>query len=374
MAPQITVEKVNARLLEAGVKIEVRTRGNSISLRSSFFPPNPNTGSTRAQIALSKILGFPVNVNPNTLRRAEEEAHILWGKIIRHEFSWNDYLSKEEGGRRKEFVKNWEELIRIYHQHYINTGKKNSSWRHVYGYLKKLTGEVACESILKAALSYQPNTIGRNQACRHYLKLSEFFDLDEYENIKNQLLIYKGNKKNKNGELKNIPTESEIIAGHARLLKSIWGYVYDLIAVYGLRPHEAFFTKVDEEYPYKCHVLEGKTGARISYPYRPEWAAEWKIWEVRELPKFNKDWDYRDYGARVSTNFVNRKVGFSPYKLRHAYAHRIHTEYKVPVSIGALYMGHSPEIHLSYYQRWISEREADSAYLNSVSNYNRTMQ
>jgi hypothetical protein len=62
---------------------------------------------------------------------------------------------------------------------------------------------------------------------------------------------------------------------------------------------------------------------------------------------------------------------FVPYDLRHAYAIRGSVVFQLPVAVMAELIGHSPELHFSTYNRWISHAQHLQAYEQSANRGDR---
>ena len=126
------------------------------------------------------------------------------------------------------------------------------------------------------------------------------------------------------------------------------------MAVYGLRDHEAFLCNLEERNGVLVAVVPDhtKTGKHIAYPHPAKWVELWLVDEC-EVPSVKAKAN-SDYGASTAEYWRRIKAPSTPYSLRHAYAIRCHAE-GVRVAIAASWMGHSPEMHLKTYQRWISE-------------------
>lgn len=95
-------------------------------------------------------------------------------------------------------------------------------------------------------------------------------------------------------------------------------------------------------------------------PLFPEWADEWKLWEVN-LPETVAQTHW--YRGQKVCNAMQRYIEFPPYNLRHAYAIRGSIKFKIPIRIMAVMMGHSPEIHLSTYSKYLKDAESLEIYL-----------
>ncbi|NEP46866.1 MAG: hypothetical protein F6K35_49860, partial [Okeania sp. SIO2H7] len=94
---------------------------------------------------------------------------------------------------------------------------------------------------------------------------------------------------------RDLPTDDEIEILFHRLTKQdkSWGYVFGILAVFGLRPQEVFYSNLDLQREPFLTVLEGKTKTRIVLPYPAKWLQEFGLL-VPNLPKNVHIPDYWD--------------------------------------------------------------------------------
>ncbi|NJN21066.1 MAG: hypothetical protein HC812_07610 [Leptolyngbya sp. RL_3_1] len=126
------------------------------------------------------------------------------------------------------------------------------------------------------------------------------------------------------------------------------------MATYGLRNHEAFLCTLEARDGVTVAIIpdDTKTGHHIAYPHPAHWVELWLIGTLTR-PKLTVRAN-EEYGAKTAANWRERRLPGTPYALRHAYAIRCHAA-GVKVAIAAAWMGHSPDMHLKTYQKWISE-------------------
>lgn len=340
-----TLEAVNQRLEAGKVGVKVRARGDRLSLRATL-PPRPGSSKIKSY---QQDIALGIYNNPAGLQRAEAEAKIVGGLLARGEFNWNRYLIQDEGLG----IGSWEQWIDKFKTDYFaqkgDSPNTRFTWRNDYeAAFKNLKGEVTAASIIAAATSTPANSRSRKRACE---KLQILADLAE---VKVDLKPYIGNYGNSQTKPRNIPTDEQIVEGRSLFDNSpAWQWAYGVMSTYGVRPHEIFNVEISEN--LVCKVLQGKTGDRLCYPLHPEWAIDWRLWEMNK-PRCTGA-TYRDLGKRVTTAFWRRDVPFVPYDLRHAYCIRGSVKYKVPVATMAAWCGHSPVVHYQTYSRWISEVE-----------------
>ncbi|MGD1949742.1 MAG: hypothetical protein ACFB14_08860 [Leptolyngbyaceae cyanobacterium] len=211
--------------------------------------------------------------------------------------------------------------------------------------------------LIEAVLSKKPNTAQRKNIC---IKLQA---LAEFAGVNVDLTEYRGKYGRAAMKPRELPSD-ELISEWAtsnRITDTSWKRVFGLIAAFGLRPSEAFLGYLRDDGQYQ--VVEGKTGPRLVRPFYPEWVDQWDLW-VESLPDI--DIDKAKKNSQLG-NFAHGhlrrkyKVPFKLYDLRHAYAVRVHNVFGLSEAVGASLMGHSVDVHLGTYQRWLGEEVVNKA-------------
>lgn len=268
------------------------------------------------------------------------------------------------------------------------------------------------EATIKAVIVKSEHGSGKRQCIMRYL--SYFFKYyPELQKLKDtfsfDLADFRGDYEPK---IRNIPTDAQIIEGFHRIrqfaynpwepqnLKNTlrldsWGWVYGMLATYGLRSHEILAVNIDESFnterneilvdPSLCEGTK-TNNSRIVFPLDPSWVERFelkkvKIPEEREkltaVIKGKKVRRIRNQKAEDSEGvitpiqslifhkFTNKKVGFNPYDLRHAYAIRGFKK-GLDISLRAKMMGHSVATHESHYQRYIDQLSIEEPYLIAI--------
>jgi integrase len=155
---------------------------------------------------------------------------------------------------------------------------------------------------------------------------------------------------------RRIPSDDEIYQADKLFERSPdWRNIYRIIALFGLRPHECWQSKIETmDGEFVVHVLAGKTGARIAFASRSYWLTEWvhkdSLTEIPALNKQSKAVTNKFYGQAEAQAFRRHKVPFGGYDLRHAYGIRSHQDHNIPLTLTAKSMGNSPETNQKYYQ------------------------
>ena len=158
-------------------------------------------------------------------------------------------------------------------------------------------------------------------------------------------------------------------------LSAAWRRVVTLLAVYGLRPWEAWVAEPCRERPYCVWVPTGKTNRhgttrpRQVPPFHPEWAERFGVetlWDVPLPPLASPS----RAGARVNQYLRRLGViggeGQTSYGFRHAYARRLHSpRHRVTDAHASLFMGHTVAAHHKAYRSWLGGEDPIAIYFNS---------
>ena len=347
---------MNARLKAGCIGVTVKQRGDRLCLRATL-PPKPVSSKL---IWHQQNISLGIYASPAGLRHAEAEAKLLGARIASGEFDWHIYLDLEPTQHNEEATAWVQRFEEDYFARRGRTPTTESTWKSDYlPAWRLLGGELGADELIAAAKSVPANTRKRKLVCEKLAALAKF------AGVSVDLSPYVGNYGAASADVRYIPSTHEIEEN--RLLfgdRPDWQWAYGVLAAYGLRPHEVFFCEVSPDPPHLLRVLQGKTGYREVYPYCPEWAVEWRLYEVRKPPCTAKT--LKDYGNRVTKAFSRRKLPFTAYCLRHAYAIRLCTEYAVPVRIAAEWTGHDAAVYLKIYTRWISGGEKRRVFEETV--------
>lgn len=172
-------------------------------------------------------------------------------------------------------------------------------------------------------------------------------------------------------QFRQLPSDRQILEWIERIPNPGWRLAYGLMATYGLRNHEVFFTDLSALAPGGDRVIRvlptSKTGEHQVWPFQPEWVERFelsRLGEVRALlPPVCTDLrrtTLQQVGRRVAEQFRRYDLPLTPYDLRHAWAVRtIHIG--LPDTVAARMMGHSVAIHTRTYHHWITRRDQQQA-------------
>ena len=250
-----------------------------------------------------------------------------------------------------------------------------STWQSAYRpYLKRLT-EISNQSNLsitkdlltQVLLSYKENTRSRQLCSITLSALAKHLDLELPENWKKLGSGYGIHE----SHFRELPSDEKIINSFHSIPNPKWRFVFGLMATYGLRNHEVFFSDLSCLEKGGDKILrvfpKTKTGEHQVWPFHPEWINLFELNRLNNtsnvLPNINKDLEsttLQHIGRRVSEQFRRYKISFTPYDLRHAWAVRtIHIG--LPNTVAAKMMGHSVSIHTKTYHHWITRRDQQQA-------------
>jgi integrase len=170
---------------------------------------------------------------------------------------------------------------------------------------------------------------------------------------------------------RQLPLDGAILELVERIPNPRWRLAYGLMATYGLRNHEVFFSDLSALAPGGDRVLRvlptSKTGEHQVWPFQPDWVERFELErlgrEAGALPVVATDLrrtTLQQVGRRVAEQFRRYDLPITPYDLRHAWAVRtIHIG--LPDTVAARMMGHSVAIHTRTYHHWITRRDQQQA-------------
>ena len=172
-------------------------------------------------------------------------------------------------------------------------------------------------------------------------------------------------------QFRQLPSDRQILEWIERIPNPGWRLAYGLMATYGLRNHEVFFSDLSALAPGGDRVIRvlptSKTGEHQVWPFQPEWVERFELPRLGEartlLPAVRTDLrrtTLQQVGRRVAEQFRRYALPCTPYDLRHAWAVRtIHIG--LPDTVAARMMGHSVAIHTRTYHHWITRRDQQQA-------------
>lgn len=349
-----TIKAVNERLKDH--RVSLSQVGKALYIRATLPSKDGSGLPTRQRIPVG-----PVSVEG--IKWAEAKALELSSQLLQDRFSWGEWLDQPQ----KDRIKSTEEVIEDFEEYYRSTHTLTQRtwdrhWRAIFNRLR-LDKPLTSESILKVVLKTPPDTRNRLITCQRLQALANFasisIDLGEYSG---------GYSRSKTAPLE-LPTDEQI----ANLIASVyprsgrWANYLALIAAYGLRAHEAHFSVLLENDPDQVlKVTEGKTGTRLVYPLNPDWPKLWGLHPEMLMPDISGR-DYMDITQRVTKAFQRLSIPYPTRTFRYCYVVRAVVVYGYPIPVVAQWCGHSPEVLMSTYSRYISSSLHRETYRSKLS-------
>ncbi len=374
------IEDINKGLIEKGIKIRLEKRGSSLNFRG------PLPISDEPKEIKDQRISLGLNANKEGISKAKKLLELLLLQLHHGQFNWKNWKSNKS---RKE-IKNQSlikkiddfKLVFFNQSQSILQSSKKSTWDYAYKpYLRRLqeisgSKELNSDMFCQTLKSYRESSRSRQQCASTLNVFAKYLNLDLPSNWKALGSGY-GLKKYNFRELPNdelIKEISELIPNHK------WKLVYGLMATYGLRNHEVFFSDYSSLLINGDHILRvlptTKTGEHQVWPFHPEWVDFFGLSELAEdknsLPNINIDLNettLQQVGRRVSEQFKRYNLPIKPYDLRHAWAIRT-VHIGLPDTVSARMMGHSVSIHNRTYHHWITRRDQQQAVDTALSRKN----
>lgn len=371
---------INRRFKVARLCLKIERRGDKLGLRG-ILPPRPD--SPKLQAYQQRIpLGLPAD--EAGLKQTEKTAKVVAAQIITDTFDWYEYVSAIATLKRADA--GLVEQIAAFEVHFfkLNEGSVGratpseyrpasvrTTWQKAYmPYFRRLQEMAQQQSMLSLSeviyatiQSTRANSRSRQVCCTALDALANFLNVP----LPTPLKSFWGNYGNSKTGVRSLPSDQEILSAYEKIPHSGWKFVYGIMATYGLRNHEVFYSDYemlasgDDE--AAIEVLETtKTGHHDVWPFYPEWIDAFSLRDI-VLPKVNTDLNRTTLqlvGQQVSKQFKRYGIPFSPYDLRHAWAVRtVHVG--LPDTVSARMMGHSVAIHNRTYHKWITRRDQRAA-------------
>jgi integrase len=342
------ISQANGRLNAAGISISIQQLGDRLYLRGTF-PPKPKSNKTHPY---QQRIATKLPATPAGLKEAERRAREMGLQLMTGAFRWEIAERVERVG----------DLIEKFGRSRLDQGLSETSWKKEYlSPLLKIADEPLDPDRLRAVLLAQTEPDTRTRR-RWALAIANLLD---FASVRNDLRHHTGKYSLTAVSPRDLPTDKQIWAAWQKLIdvSPLWGNVFGLMAVYGLRNHEAFFCDLDDA-PL-LWVSRGKTGERYVYPLYPEWGAL----VSGDRPNITRK-DNQGYGGAVTQAFSDYGVGFTPYNLRHCWAVRA-VECGLDPALAAAQMGHRLDVHNRVYQHWLKRSVHQRAFEVLRDNPNR---
>jgi integrase len=150
-------------------------------------------------------------------------------------------------------------------------------------------------------------------------------------------------------------------------LEPDWKVVVGLLAIYGLRPWEVTIAEPCQAYKGMVWIGQGKKSARGQNParsvppFRPEWVERYQLfrtWEKHGLPTSLNPGNKRQAGSIIQSALQRSsrgllRAGEGAYGFRHSWVRRMHQDFQISDTDGALFAGHTLDCHIRTYRSWL---------------------
>ncbi|WP_171574321.1 site-specific integrase [Leptolyngbya sp. Cla-17] len=375
------IAQINQRLKLAQLGLQIECRGQKLGLRGTL-PPRP--GSDRLKPHQQRLsLGFPATAAG--LKQAEQEVKVIAGQLIENRFDWRNYVNGAGWGRLDQLgltqqIRAFERQFKDEPKRASNPTSTQTTWEFAYApYLRKLEAIAESnpslslvEAIYATVRTTEVNSRSRQVCCTALTAFATFIQLDLPENLK----TYWGSYGTTRTQVRELPPDELILQTWAAIPNPSWQFVYGIMATYGLRNHEVFFSDYSalqsESEPTIQVLSTTKTGMHEVWPFHPEWIERFNL-RAGTLPLVQTDLTkttLQRVGQLVSVQFRRYNLPFSPYDLRHAWAVRtIHIG--LPDTVAARMMGHSVGVHTRTYHQWMTRRDQQQAVDTALARNSR---
>jgi len=330
------LKRLNARLKEDGVRVQVVLKGPSAYLRASY--PHKDGGPLKKQYSLK--------LDTIELHEIDKLARKVGALLRYNKFDWSLWGTTKEEREGKTVADFREAARKLYDEKY----DKETTWKKKWGpALAKLPPDsvlVSSELLAAVVRTMTYGSAGRRDQGHIFCQVAQTLKLPT-EEIREAARGYTTKKL----QPRDIPTDDQIESIYNQLKPNHWRWMFGMCAAFGLRPHEIVECKLLKDGTVEIGD-ETKTGFRLAWACKEEWLEKFNLFDVQSPPQT------KETVAKAANDYLHKRgpVPFALYNLRHAYAIRLFHK-KVPSDIGARLMGHSDKVHRETYHRWYDARE-----------------
>ncbi|WP_320667315.1 site-specific integrase [Prochlorococcus sp. MIT 1307] len=377
--------RINHDLASKGIKLRIERRETLLNIRG------PLPCNTSKELVKNQRISLHLNADEDGLIEAQKMLQMVLFQLKHQQFKW-EHWSKKRLAKKPTALKNAAtEAVKSFKSAFFSEpSRKNShagsltTWSSSYlPYLRRLVNierktncNLNIELLNQTIETYSENSRSRQQCATALAALANHLDLDLPEDWRAKGNGYGLHK----AHFRALPSDNSIKAAWLQIPNPKWRLVFGLMATYGLRNHEVFFsdlTGLSKDGDKVLRVLPNtKTGEHQVWPFHPSWCNEFGLEQLvndpNSLPAINTDLTattLQKVGRRVSEQFRRYNLPLTPYDLRHAWAVRtIHIG--LPDTVAAKMMGHSVTIHNRTYHHWITRRDQQQAVDNALARIN----
>jgi len=375
------LKDINSGLCSKGLKIRIERRGKSLNLRGPL-PCKSNKEKIKSQ-----RISLNLSADIEGLEKSEKLLQLLLLQLQHNQFNW-EYWSKNSSKTKPKNKESIFKAIKDFETAFFNDPKRNRSnssnkttWDSAYKpYLRRLEqigrskkSDLSKDIFYETLFSYKENSRSRLQCASSLGVFARHLNLNLSNDWKDFASGYGIHK----SRFRELPSDKLIKETWELIPNPQWRRVYGLMATYGLRNHEVFFSDLSTLNQFGDKILRvlpnTKTGEHQVWPFPANWVDLFELTQINQpshkLPSINTDLNktsLQNVGRRVSEQFRRYKLPITPYDLRHAWAVRtIHIG--LPDTVSARMMGHSVSIHTRTYHHWITKRDQQKAVDSALS-------
>ena len=374
-------QEANASLASIGISLRIECRGRRLNLRG------PLPGRENPEKRSVQRLSLGLEISRDGLLEAEQIARVIDSQLKRDQFRWDQWIApavKKTAGSKSSGITSalLDQQLQTFEKDFFADPRRRRSpsgsrttWTGAYNpYLRRLrtlagedAGAISAELLLKTLHSYPDGSRSRQQCSTALACLARHLDLALPEDWRAEAAGYGLHR----ARFRQLPSDHQILESILRIPNPRWRLAYGLMATYGLRNHEVFFSDLSALCRGGDRVIRvlptTKTGEHQVWPFNPDWVERFDLLrlgtEPDALPVISTDLSkttLQQVGRRVSEQFRRYELPLTPYDLRHAWAVRtIHIG--LPDTVSARMMGHSVAIHTRTYHHWITRRDQQQA-------------
>ncbi len=375
------IDLINNKFALEGSKLKIEKRGEKLNIRGSL--------PAKKDCHINKIQRISLGLNADYLglEEAKKKLQLINLQLELNQFNWNSWnintKIKDVNNYSEDLLNKLNQFEAFFFREpksdFLSSTRK-TTWKTSYlPYLKRMIsiyknkGHKDLSSIFLNTLnSYQKGSRSRKQCGT---TLNVFAQFIEYELPKEWKLMSRGYGLSK-ASFRQLPNDNQIEELWKSIPNQSWRFAFGLMATYGLRNHEVFFsdlTALKEKNDKIIRVLHStKTGEHQVWPFHPKWVDLFELYKLGEnpnlLPSINRDLKkttLQNIGKKITDQFSRYKLKIRPYDLRHAWAVRT-IFYDLPDTVAARMMGHSVSLHTQTYHHWITKRDQQKAVNNAL--------
>tara|TARA_Y100000589_G_scaffold77291_1_gene71090 strand:- start:810 stop:1979 length:1170 start_codon:yes stop_codon:yes gene_type:complete len=379
------ISSINEKFATKGSRLKIEKRGDKLNIRGRL------PSKTNESISEVQRISLGLNADLFGLKEAEKKLQLISLQLELNQFEWKNWIkvSKNEINKNKQddFIKKIDEFEKVFFKEikseFLNSTRK-TTWKSSYKpYIKRMisvykkSGELDLNKIFINTLkTYEKGSRSRKQCGT---SLNVFASFMKHQLPSNWNLMSRGYGL-KRASFRDLPNDDFIEELWSKIPNKSWQYVFALMATYGLRNHEVFFSDLSSLKKGGDNIIRildtTKTGEHQAWPFHPKWVQTFKLYNLGEnyslLPKINtnlQESTLQNIGKRITEQFKRYQLKIKPYDLRHAYAVRT-ILYDLPDTVAARMMGHSVNLHTQTYHHWITKRDQQKAVNNAILKFN----